>query len=147
MLLLSSGRTVREHSFGIVPLQRRGDELFVYIVQHRSQAWLLPKGRREAGESPQQTAERELLEETGLRIVAWQDKEPLVEHYAFEREGRTIDKTATYFFAFVEGDPVIQEQELLDGKWVILSSFEQSVTFPEMKRIAREVERSFDRPW
>jgi ADP-ribose pyrophosphatase len=34
--------------------------------------WELPAGRRESGESPEQTASRELVEEAGCSAVAWQ---------------------------------------------------------------------------
>jgi len=38
------------------------------LYQNQSQRWGIPKGHSESGETPEQTWNRELLEETGLRI-------------------------------------------------------------------------------
>jgi len=130
---------INERSFGVVPLQFRPTGVFLFLVQHHSLAWLLPKGRPESLESPQETAARELEEETGLCVVEWLEHAPFVEHYSFKRHDQDIYKEATYFPALVEGIVHLQSEELLDGQWIPIDQFPEKATFPEMRRIASEV--------
>lgn len=59
----------RTESAGGVVLNARGQ---VLVVNQNHDSWSLPKGHLEPGETPQQAAEREIREETGvarLRLV------------------------------------------------------------------------------
>jgi len=137
---MSIGRNmINERSFGIVPLQFRPTGKYLFLVQHLSKAWLLPKGHAERGETSKQTAARELMEETGLRIVKWLDHSPFTERYSFKRQERQIHKEAIYFPALVKGKIKLQTEELFDGRWIPVQDFFARSTFPEMKRIASEV--------
>src|ERR1700710_650907 len=53
--------------------------------------WSLPKGPREAGESPQQAAVREVAEETGIEGEIFGELGTI--NYWFVADGRRIDKT------------------------------------------------------
>jgi len=140
MLLLSLPHImINERSFGVIPLQLRSDGYYLFLVQHSSYAWLLPKGHAEPSETPKETASRELVEETALKVVEWLDHAPFIEHYRFKRGEKEIYKEATYFPALVEGETQLQTEELLDGKWIPIKEFSERATFPEMKRIASEV--------
>jgi len=56
-------------SCGAVVVQRRGSELYFLLIKHqKGMHWGLPKGHVDPGETYQQTALREVLEETGLRV-------------------------------------------------------------------------------
>ncbi|MFV2062523.1 MAG: NUDIX hydrolase [Chloroflexota bacterium] len=97
-------------------------------------SWSLPKGTPEAGETHEQTALREVTEETGLevRIVA-----PVgAIHYRFVREGRRIDKTVHYFLMEAVGG-VLQEHdhEFEEVAWFSLAEAEAIMSFPTEKDI------------
>lgn len=54
-------------SCGVIPYRKNGARIeYLLLFQHGSQTWSFPKGHMEAGESEQDTALRELREETGL---------------------------------------------------------------------------------
>ncbi|MCS6997880.1 MAG: NUDIX domain-containing protein [Aquificaceae bacterium] len=80
----------------------KGRELL--LVRSPSGVWTFPKGLVEAGENPEETALREVLEETGVRgrIVT-----PLGEiNYWYVREGEKIKKKVVlYLMDYVEGEP------------------------------------------
>jgi 8-oxo-dGTP pyrophosphatase MutT (NUDIX family) len=55
------------HAGGVVASLRHGDPIFLLVRARRAPYhWVLPKGHIEAGETPEQTAEREVLEEAGV---------------------------------------------------------------------------------
>ena len=58
-----------EKSCGVLPYRIvNGQKEFLLVFETFSQCWSLPKGHVEAGETDQQTALRELYEETGLKV-------------------------------------------------------------------------------
>lgn len=96
--------------------------------------WSLPKGTPEAGETSEETALREVAEETGLqvRIVA-----PVGDiRYRFVREGRRIDKTVHYYLMEVVGGALeAHDHEFDDVRWFPLAEAESTMTFPTEKDI------------
>jgi len=136
-----------EHSYGIIPFHRTGEEIEVFLIhQYGSEGpfWTFPKGKPEVGELPEQTALRELKEETGLDADLL-DREPLSVSYVFDREGSRIEKTASYFIAFTKGkDSRIQEIEVKDAGWFSIEQAKNKLTFPRHKLLLDEAVKSLD---
>ncbi|MGA8163521.1 MAG: NUDIX domain-containing protein [Waddliaceae bacterium] len=109
------------------------------MIQHRAGHWSFPKGHPEKGERGIEAAQRELFEETGLRVKEILYKEPFCEYYHYTRNAALVHKKVVYFFAVVEGDVTLQKEELSASRWVPLSQAEEHVTFPEAKRLCSEV--------
>lgn len=130
-----------EASFGIIPLRRCSSGWEVLLIQHRNGGhWSFPKGHAEHGESPKQTAARELSEETGLSIVRFLEEEPLVEHYYFQRKGVKVDKTVSYFLAEVgDEEVVLQDAELTYYQWVSIEKASEVVSFPQAKTLCSKI--------
>lgn len=129
-----------EVSYGIIPFRRRSEKIEVLLIQHQVGHWAFPKGRPDPNEHPIDTAQRELQEETGLRIkrlILPEDK--LVEHYFFERNGEKVQKKVEYFLAEVEGKLFIQEDELRDSIWLTPDLIVEQATYPESKRLCARV--------
>ena len=59
----------KEKSCGAVVFTRENGEIRYVLVEQRSGQYSFPKGHVEAGETEEQTALREIWEETGLRPV------------------------------------------------------------------------------
>ncbi len=132
-----------EKSFGIIPITLNNEVPSVFIIQNYSDAWLLPKGHVYGDETPQETARRELFEETGLRVVEWLPFGPFKEEYTYRRSNRLIQKQVEYFPATVEGGIVIQKEEIRTGRWVLLKDLESELSFPELQLIASQVVKLF----
>ncbi len=76
----------------------------VLLIKNPSDVWTFPKGLVEAGEKPEETAIREVFEETGVKgkIIA-----PIGEiRYWYMREGERIRKKVLfYLMEYLEGEP------------------------------------------
>ncbi len=125
----------KETSYGIVPVKQRKGQWDVLLVKHEAGHWAFPKGHPDEGETPLQTAERELKEETGLSIKSLVSKATLKERYYFTHERQLIDKTVEYFVAEVTGDLIPQLEEISELKWFTVEEAMQQATFPATRKL------------
>lgn len=131
---------MKEHSFGIVPLQFKNKNWQVFLVKLKAGHWGFPKGHPEEGEEEREAAVRELFEETELVVEEFLPFDPLDEHYTCVKHGIHVDKTVTYYLAKVRGSVSLQKEEIADGKWVLLEEAPDLITFEEAKGICRQVQ-------
>lgn len=120
-----------EKSCGVIPLRKNRGKWEVLLVQLHAGHWGFPKGHVEEGESSEMTARRELKEETGLVFQNFLTSDFLTEEYQFQRNNKVTSKLVIYYLAMVSGNPVIQQKEIKDSKWVPLSEVINYFTFPE----------------
>jgi 8-oxo-dGTP pyrophosphatase MutT (NUDIX family) len=115
----------------------------VAVIARRNRAgrveWCLPKGHIENDETLEQTAVREVAEETGIvgRVLAplgsidyWFSTSEkrihkVVHHYLLEATGGELS---------IEGDP---DAEAIDVAWFALADVQSHLTFPNERRIAQ----------
>jgi 8-oxo-dGTP pyrophosphatase MutT (NUDIX family) len=106
----------------------RGDEVAA-IVPRGKRALALPKGGPESGERPEDTAAREVREETG---VLGRVRAPLGDVvYFYRRRGRRIRKTVSFFLLeYVEGSTDDHDHEVTEARWVPLEEARVELTYP-----------------
>lgn len=126
-----------EVSYGIIPLKMKNDIWYVLLVQLHAGHWGFPKGHPNPHETPLETAQRELFEETGLKVNKLFSDQTLEESYVFKAYGDIIHKKVKYYTAQVEGKIKMMEEEIKDFKWVPLSEAADHVTFDQAKEICR----------
>ena len=98
----------RERPALVVGMRRRGRD---------SVTWTLPKGTPHHGETAEETAIREVGEETGLEVRIL-ERLPSIE-YDFAQDGTRIHKTVHYFLmAPVGGDLSRHDHEFERVRWV-----------------------------
>ena len=128
-----------ERSCGaVVYTVRDGQRL--YLVEHTpSGKYVLPKGHVEAGETEQETALREIKEETGLDVQFLGDFRAADAH-ALVREGRPdVTKQITYFLAEYKGQAFRPQPGEISQ--IRLMTFEEALDafqYESSKRILRE---------
>ncbi len=134
---------VEEVSAGGVIVDVDGGTARIAIIARRNRAgrveWCLPKGHIEDGETLEQTAVREVAEETGIvgRVLTslgtidyWFTTprariHKVVHHYLLEATGGELS---------IDGDP---DGEAIDAAWFPLAEVHEHLTFPNERRIAR----------
>ncbi len=132
-----------ETAYGFIPFHKDEHGLKVFLIHQYGSGgdtlWTFPKGRGEEGETPIQTALREVKEETGLEIESYDESKTVRTSYVFNRGNERIEKTSTYFVGFVK-DPqfVIQEAEVKEAGWFSLDDAQKQITFPDYKKLLDE---------
>lgn len=134
---------VLETSAGGIVVDVQDGKAHIAVIARRNRAgrieWCLPKGHQEKDETLEETAEREVEEETGIRgrvlatlgtIDYWfstHDRRvhKIVHHYLLEAVGGHLT---------VEKDP---DKEAIDVEWIPLRQVHKRLTFPNERRIAQ----------
>ena len=112
-------------------------------MRRDSQKWALPGGFKELGESLEEAARRELLEETGLiarrlRLLALCSGPEFVHTYP---NGDRIDQVAALYQALeVDGDPRAGEQESLDVRYFAVDGLPSPMEPLSERLLARALE-------
>jgi 8-oxo-dGTP pyrophosphatase MutT (NUDIX family) len=95
----------------------RADGAVLTVRKRGTDAFMLPGGKPEAGESAVETAVREVREELGIRIAAAELSElGVFETRAANEAGHAL--RATVFTSRAEVVPVVQA-EIEDARWVV----------------------------
>jgi 8-oxo-dGTP pyrophosphatase MutT (NUDIX family) len=120
-----------EQSYGVCLFEGNiAPDRRVLLVQHIHENWGFPKGHPQPGETPQDTAVRELREETGISAVQL-CTDTVEESYTYMRaeDGLLRAKKVTYFLATIKQaqPPKILDSELLDAAWVQFSDAQKRI--------------------
>ncbi len=125
--------TEREVSYGGVVV--RGDEVVVIVPRGRRRVLGLPKGGANPGETPEETAAREVREETGLEAELV-DKLGDV-RYWYQRGGRRIFKVVTfYLFEHRGGSLDDHDHEIEEARWMPLEEAATELSFRGEREMA-----------
>ena len=136
----------REASFGLIPIAQPDGLPQFLLIQHQAGHWGFPKGHAEAGETALQSACREFEEETGIRDYQVSDHPPLIETYQLVKAQKTIEKTVTYFVAWVQSMQVTpQEAEIRDYRWLPYEAALGQLGFEQSQQILSQVYRAIQR--
>lgn len=123
----------KEKSCGNIVFKEENNSIFVLLVHHNLGHWGIPKGHIELGETEEETAIREVFEETGIssyiipgfrEMITYSSKENTLKDVIFFL-GKTCDDNLTPQFSevseakFIEIDKAINLITYLDEKQVL----------------------------
>jgi 8-oxo-dGTP pyrophosphatase MutT (NUDIX family) len=131
----SRTKSRNEHSAGGAVISVRDGSAFVAMIATRGRTrWGLPKGAVSEGETSEQAALREVLEETGLEAEIIK---PLDTIEYFFRAGDTLIHKKVDFYLMMHRGGTMKPQlsEVDDVEWVELSEAIQRASFPSEKRL------------
>lgn len=125
-----------EKSCGAVIFRRAEDSWNVLLIRHTKGRHIsFPKGHVEPGETESQTAEREILEETGLRVRV--DRR-------FRAENRynirpDTQKLVVIFAATTDqAELTPQPEEIAEAFWLTVDEAAERLTYERDRRIMRD---------
>lgn len=115
---------------GGIVLRRGASPLIAVVRQRKRNEWVLPKGKLDDGETPQQAAHREVLEETGHDVAVHEFLGTLV----YQSGGRS--KVVHFWRMEADGGPI--RKLMNDIKAVDWLTLDDAIA-----RLSREYERAF----
>lgn len=126
---------VKEKSCGAVVYTVNGGEIKYLLVQMVGGHYSFAKGHVESGESEEQTALREIKEETGLDVELDHAFRESVVYSPYAG----CEKEVVYFVALSESsDTVCQAEEIRCALWLPYAEAYEMITFDNDKKILKE---------
>ena len=137
----SDGVKVETCAGGVV-LRTLEGVVHALLIRDPYKKWGLPKGHTEGGESPPETALREVGEETGLEDLEL-GAELVTIDWHFHAGGRRIHKFATFFLMYSEvGEPVPERGSgITDCEWVPLERAHEKISYGNAREVMKVAER------
>jgi 8-oxo-dGTP pyrophosphatase MutT (NUDIX family) len=134
----------REFSAGAVAIRRLQRRWWLAAIRpggRRKPVWALPKGNVGAGESPEETAVRELTEETGIEGVS-RGKLGDVK-YVYTRDGQRIFKVVSFYLVRyrrgrIDDVPKAFRHEVDEAKWLPLEEAPRLLAYRGEKEMAEK---------
>lgn len=116
----------------------------ILLGQHsQHHGWVFPKGiigDHKKGEKKEETALREVEEETGIRGKILKSLQPVTYWYNFN--GEKIRKTVYYFLMeFVSGDTKNHDWEMENVEWMPKEEVMERLTYKSDKEVWKEAKR------
>ncbi|MEV6906340.1 NUDIX hydrolase [Amycolatopsis sp. NPDC051071] len=136
--------TVDETSAGglVVDAERANAALIGRLDRHGRLLWSLPKGHIEDGETHEQTAVREVKEETGISARVLQPLGTI--DYWFVAERRRVHKTVHHFILESTGGELSDEDvEVTEVAWVPLADLETTLAYSDERKLVRKAKELF----
>lgn len=125
-----------EKSCGAVVFKKEKDGIKILLLKHNNGGhWGLPKGHVEEGETEQETAIREIFEETGVEVLSLHDKFRYTMEYS-PMEG--VIKKVIYFVAEAK-ESIIKRQveEIEQVMWLDYKEALEIVTYENTKKLLK----------
>ena len=125
-------RTATATSAGGVVVRHHDGRPWLVVGSRRRErdgrTWTLPKGTPEHGETTEQTAVREVTEETGLQVRITGPLDSI--EYSFVQSGTRIHKTVHYFLMEpIGGDIARHDREFEEVRWIPFAEAPSTLTF------------------
>ena len=130
-----------EKSAGAIVFRKKGNEIFYLLLQYEAGHWGFPRGLIEKGETLEETAKREIGEETGIKNLKFLPGFKETIKYFFKWKGKNILKFVTYFLAQTKEKRVSLSFEHKDFEWLPYKEALEKLTFENSKEVLKKAHR------
>lgn len=136
----ASNRAVREFTAGGVVYRTRDKGLEILMIQDHKGRWTIPKGHVEKGESLEQTAAREINEETGIDQINLGEKLDNI-YFFYRKHGKLIFMTTSVFLVEATGDSDElkhgDSEGIIDVKWFSAGEALKLIEYKDTEKLFR----------
>jgi 8-oxo-dGTP diphosphatase len=126
---------IREFSAGGVVFKKQDEKILWMVVQHSGYlGWIFPKGHIEKGEKSEETAVREVKEETGIDAKIIEKAGEF--SYFYTKEGEKVFKNAKFFLMkYLGGNEKDHDSETSAIEWLSYEEALERLSFKDEKKI------------
>lgn len=135
---------IREKSAGAVIFRRSGRKIKYLLLHYESGHWDFPRGHIERGETEEETARREIKEETGIKKINFIPDFRLTHSWfyrkRFDKKTALSHKTAILFLAETKTHQVKISAEHIGYRWLEFDKAKKQLTFENSKNILEKAD-------
>ena len=135
---------IREFSAGIIPYRGNGENRNYLLLLSRltvNQLWEFPKGQIEKGEDAPTAALREFKEESGISDCVIISGYKKVLKYFYQRNGKLISKSVTYFLGKAGEGEVKLSRESKDFLWADVKMAANKIRHKNIREMLLEADQ------
>jgi bis(5'-nucleosidyl)-tetraphosphatase len=125
------------YSAGIVTYIIQDNVIFYLLLHYTAGHWEFPKGTMEKGETKEDTAIRELEEETGLTAIIDEDFEESINYPFMTYDKEIVQKTVYFFTGRATSNKVKLSHEHSDYKWLPYKEALMQLTYANGKTLLK----------
>ncbi|HEX7476031.1 MAG TPA: NUDIX domain-containing protein [Dehalococcoidales bacterium] len=130
-----------EHSAGAVVFRKEEAQVFYLLLHYEKGHWGSSKGHIEKDETIEETARREIREETGLTDIQFSAGFKETNKYFFVADGQRIFKTAIFLLAETRTKKIKISFEHTGYAWLPYAEAVERMTFKDEKEVLRKADR------
>ena len=131
----------QEKSCGAVVFKRQKDGIKYLILHYGEGHWDFPKGHQEKNEKEEQTASREIQEETGIEDIEFSDNFRETVNYFYKKGEETVHKEVIFFLAQSATGDVKLSSEHIGYAWLSYEHAFKKLTFNTSKELLRKAKQ------
>lgn len=129
------------YSAGIITYTTDNNETSYLLLHYNAGHWDFPKGKMEPGETKQETALRELQEETGLAAHLDETFEETVNYVFLDYDKKIAQKTAYFFIGRAINGEIKLSDEHIDYAWFPYKEALKKLTYENAKTMLKKADK------
>jgi len=129
------------YSAGIITYTIENENILYLLLHYESGHWDLPKGKIEPGETKQQAALRELMEETGLTAELDNDFEETIKYIFTDYDKQLAQKIVYFFVGRATSKEVKLSDEHIGYKWLPYKETIELLTYDNAKKLVKKAHK------
>jgi bis(5'-nucleosidyl)-tetraphosphatase len=130
-----------EHSAGAIVFRKTGGTIWYLLLHYEEGHWGSSKGHIENSETDEETARREIREETGLADIQFFQGFKERNQYFYWSKGERIFKTVTFLLAQTHTKDIKLSYEHIGYEWLRYEAALENITFADEKKVLQKAQQ------